>query len=266
MDDRKSHSAELDFLTKALQVSKTHRRLNPELLEPLKYLEYYPKDSVVKFLEVACPILTVETLQLAESPHFVKRLVPDLNPNLITHSLDSGESYDTANFLINSRLIINSVTEGGHTPLTATIRMQHPQLRSKIWRLGTRLVIPGDTACRCGRSLCATALTAAILEGNVDIAHLLLKKRACPNRHPSASIDSVLPLAAAIITSNIQMAQTLLLAGAASYDQLALDSISLELGLGFHQTVAGLPSELLQRRQAVLEFDFEQSHQALPNL
>ncbi|KAK4667982.1 uncharacterized protein QC764_702960 [Podospora pseudoanserina] len=63
---------------------------------------------------------------------------------------------------------------------------------------------------------CATALTAAILEGNVDIAHLLLKKRACPKRHPSASIDSVLPLAAAIITRNIQMAQTLLLAGAAS--------------------------------------------------
>lgn len=67
----------------------------------------------------------------------------------------------------------------------------------------------------------------------MDIAHLLLKKRACPNRHPSASIDSVSPLVAAIITSNIQMAQTLLLAGATSYDQLALDSISLELGLEF---------------------------------
>lgn len=67
----------------------------------------------------------------------------------------------------------------------------------------------------------------------MDIAHLLLKKRACPNRHPSASIDSVLPLVAAIITSNIQMAQTLLLAGATSYDQLALDSISLGLGLEF---------------------------------
>lgn len=161
--------------------------------------------------------------------------------------------------------------------------MQHPQLRSKIWRLGTHLVIPRDTACHCGQSLyanplvtaaevgdlpciisltssgffdinhcgvlsdpyqswsyrlslpcrCATALTAAILEGNVDIAHLLLKKRACPNRHSSASIDLVSPLVAAIITSNIQMAQTLLLAGATSYDQLALDSISLELGLEF---------------------------------
>lgn len=88
VDDRKSHSAELDFFTRALQVSKTHRRLNPELLETFKYLEYYPKDSVVKFLEVACPILTVETLhQLAENPCFVKRLVPDLNPNLITHSI-----------------------------------------------------------------------------------------------------------------------------------------------------------------------------------
>ncbi|KAK4173215.1 ankyrin repeat-containing domain protein [Triangularia setosa] len=228
MDDRNNRNTELEFFTKTLKLSKTNGILNLPFPEFLEYLEFYTKDSVVNFLNVVCPNLTVETLhRLARDSELLKELVRSLNPELITHAILQS-NFQMANYLIGAGLDINAVTKNGETPLTASIQMENRQLIGRIWRMGARTVNPGSILCDCGQPLVANALVTAAEVGNLNCINSLISNSlfdinrhgVLSDRHQSRAHLPGLPckcgsaLTAAILEGQTDIVEVLLAKGA----------------------------------------------------